>query len=184
VKAYANCKNQGECEFKVPDTLDGLLLGDLFSSGSLGAKCIYSYEYNDTVNGHIVDTFKYLSSIAVIWTSDIHFLKAIDLDSFEVHTVTPDFKFIKLPFDASSRLRVQKLEDGDNGRILIDVSRETVDVKSIMSGGSLQLDALRAIRNRVGQTIFVMRLQSNNGLSLEEVLDRPDMQDCPPTRPN
>lgn len=183
VKLYQACRNQGECEGDLPQSVDGLLLEDMLSNGHLSARCYFSNRHDDVINGQIVDTVKYLSSIAVVWKGKVGFLKSIDLDTGEAFQVTPAFEMQKLPFDPAANQSIAVSAEGDDGDAFLDLHRESVDPRAVIANGELSVDALRNIRKKVARSVFIMKYQTVNGYELDQSLGMPEMKDCPVTRP-
>ena len=75
------------------------------------------------------------------------------MDSAEAFKIGPELEVTKIEFDPTSRLRVRKNPDGEAGDIFIDVSRTTVDPRSVTKDGSLSV-ALRSTRKIVAQSVF------------------------------
>ena len=134
-------------------------------------------------HGQIVDTVKYLSSIAVVWKGKVGFLKSIDLDTGEAFQVTPAFEMQKLPFDPAANQSIAVSAEGDDGDAFFDLHRESVDPRGVIANGELSVDALRNIRKKVARSVFIMKYQTVNGYELDQSLGMPEMKDCPVTRP-
>lgn len=179
VEAYRACRNDGNCDADIPGELDGLILGDLLADGSLQARCFYSYKYEDAAGGQVVATLNYLSSIAVVWKGKLNFARQVDAESAEALMIDPSFTLKNLQFDPTARQNVRTTESEDQDELFLDVYRESIVPASITASGELDLNALRDIRKRVAQSVFVMRYQTVNGISIDETLGRPEMRDCP-----
>ncbi|CAN7504661.1 hypothetical protein [Neorhizobium tomejilense] len=181
VNMYQRCRNNGDCSGMVPATIDGLILDDLLTAGNFEMQCIHSYPFEDKVNEQVLDSFNYLSSIAVIWKGKVNFLKSIELDTARVSMITPDFKMSVVPFEPNNKQRMRPESDGNSGRLYLDIYRETVDPRVVIKDNQLSLDALREIRRKVAQSVFVIRYQSLDGHDLEQTLGRPGIDRCPIT---
>jgi hypothetical protein len=179
IAAYSNCKNSGQCEMVTKDKIDGLILDDLFTDGKLLTRCLYSNHYEDKAGGKTIESGKYLSSIIVFWRSGINFLKSIDIDSSSISQISPAFELSKRPFDPSRQQNVRVDQGGDSGDILIDVARLTIDPRDVEIDGKLQTDKIRDLRSNLAQTVFVSDFRTLNGLNVEEVLGRPELENCP-----
>lgn len=181
VKMYQRCRNNGDCSGDIPTSIDGLILDDLLTDGSFEMECIHSYPYEDQVNGQVADKFNYLSSIAVLWKGKVNFLKAIELDTARVSMISPDFKLSDVAFEPNHKQRLRADPDANSGRLYLDIYRETVNPRNVIKDNQLSLDALRDVRRRVAQSVFIIRYQSLDGHDIEQTLGRPGIDRCPIT---
>ncbi|TGQ83718.1 hypothetical protein EN850_02955 [Mesorhizobium sp. M8A.F.Ca.ET.207.01.1.1] len=179
VVAYSDCRNSGSCDFDVKNDVDGLILDDVLVGGKLDTKCLYANTYADQVSGKIVESGKFISSIVVVWDSKINFLHNVDVGSMAINAVTPEFDLVDLKFEPEKRQSLRPDPDGNSGLLYLDVYRQTVDPRDVTQEGKLAADKVRDMRDRIAQTVFVSHLRTLNGMSIEEVLGRPEMTDCP-----
>ncbi|MGO6943430.1 hypothetical protein [Rhizobium johnstonii] len=182
IGAFDNCRNQGKCDYALPE-VKGLILDDLFTMGILKATCIHSYNHDDVINGKKVEAFRYLSSIAITWESQVSFLDAIDFESTQVSAITPNLILKQIAFDPGQRMQIRTVDGTKDGDIFVDVARENIDPKEVQDEDGIKIDSLRKIRAKVAQSIFILTTQTNNGLQVEAVLGSPDMSDCPVYKP-
>ena len=179
IEAYRDCKTAGKCDAKVPNHIDGVILEDVLWAGKLEARCIYAYEYTDVLNGREMDKFNYLSSIAIVWTSEIRFLKEIDPLSTELKIITPEFELIRPAFDPQRHQSLKTYASGDDGEIFVDAYRQRVDRNKVLVGKDIKIDVIRDVRKRAAQSLYVLTFHTYSGLEVEAVLGRPEMRKCP-----
>ena len=179
VGAYRNCRAQGDCEQTIPASVDGLLLDDFFTNGRLDASCIHTYEYEDIVGGSVIDRFRYLSTVAVLWAADMKYLKAIDPQSAEVFAITPEFEFKDLGFEPERQQRLRIDSGGEEAKIFAEISRLSISPREIETESDISIDAIRKARKDLAQTTYILRYATYNGFEIEHVLGRPSMNRCP-----
>lgn len=179
VKLYTSCRSFGECSSPVPKSVDGLLLSDVLSTRDFSGRCFHTYRHTDELNGVVVEEFDYLSSIALVWKGTVNFFDSIDVDSTRIKYISPDFELISLPFDPTSKQRNIPKDDGTSARGFWEIHRAVVVPGEIRDGESISIDAIRSERRRVGQSVFVVEVETANGFTLQHVLGRPKMKNCP-----
>ena len=180
-KMYQRCRNNGDCSGEIPSTIDGVILEDILTNAEFKMECIHSYSHEDVINGQVADRFRYLSSMAVFWKGDVNFLKSIEPDTARVSMITPDFVMHQLPFEPTRSQLIRAEPNGDRGRLLLDLHRESIDPSKVINDGEISLDALRDARSRVAQSVFVIRYKTINGNEIEQALGKPGIGGCPIT---
>lgn len=179
VKIYTSCRNFGECSSPVPESVDGLLLSDVLSTRDFSGRCFHTYKHTDELDGTVVEAFNYLSSIALVWKGTINFFDSVDIDSTRIKYVSPEFELVSVPFDPYRQQRNVLEDDGISARGFWEVYREAIVPESVQQNDQISIDAIRSERRKVGQSVFVVEVETANGLTLQHVLGRPNMKNCP-----
>jgi len=168
---YKDCKDNGVCDGEIPKQFDGLLLGDVFHTDTLIGKCNYATSGNK----------QYLKTVFVNWTTQFNLAKDIDFESISAFSLDPklDRKGLALDPDRDQRLKFTKNDEGNSGRLFLQL--ESIDLFENIEDESLQVDLqnIRARRDSVARSIYVVKYQTFQGSTYEHVLGVPELRNCP-----
>lgn len=175
--AYKACKQEGECSFDVPATVQGIYLSDLIEGVRLVGECAYGLSGSESVNDVSIVDSNLLSSVTVRLGGTMNFAGDVDPNGMQLFRITPELALERLPFRVSQQYRSQRISDSQD-RVYISLFREYVEPAKAIVDGAVDWDYLQSKRRHAARSVYLIKIPMSSGLEVEEVLGYPNMRGC------
>ena len=168
---YKDCKDNGVCDGDIPDQFDGMLLGDVFQSDLLQGRCTYAKKGDK----------QYLKTVSVSWISEFDLAKDIDFESISAFSLDPklDRKGLSLDPTRDQRHDFKEGEPGNAGRIFVQLDNVEMFEYIDELPNQEDLQKIRARRDVLARSIYVVKYQTFQGSTYEHVVGVPELRNCP-----